>query len=54
MKLEGTTWLNHGCIYMVKRTDDKYTLVRLVKLESILELTKLEMKDFLVNFKQIG
>jgi hypothetical protein len=54
MKLEGTTWLNHGSTYIVKKTDDKYTLVRLVKLESMLELTKLEMKDFLINFKQIS
>jgi hypothetical protein len=54
MKLEGTTWLNHGSTYMVRKTDDKYTLVRLVKLESMLRLTKQEMKDFLANFKQIN
>jgi len=54
MKLDGTTWLNHGSTYIVKKTDNNYTLVRLVKLESMLELTKLEMKDFLINFKQIS
>jgi len=54
MKLEGTTWLSHGTTYMVRKTDDKYTLVRLVRLDTIVELTKLEMKDLLINFKQIS
>ena len=39
---------------MVRKTDDKYTLVRLVRLDTIVELTKLEMKDLLINFKQIS